>query len=91
VGDLRQVVTSRSLDSAITFVAGPKGVGDFWTDVVTVLAGSVAPGLFVAKHGVWPSLGTVLLFVLLALVALRFLFGLGQWLVEPLGMLRGRR
>jgi hypothetical protein len=91
LGDLRQVVTSRSLDSAITFVAGPKGVGDFWTDVVTVLAGSVAPGLFVAKHGVWPSLGAVLLFVLLALVALRFLFGLGQWLVEPLGMLRGRR
>jgi hypothetical protein len=29
--------------------------------------------------------------VLLVLVVLRFLFGLGQWLVEPLGMLRGKR
>ena len=91
LGDLRPVLASRSLDSAITFVAGPKGTGDFWTDVMTVLAGSVPPGLFVAKHGVWPSLGAVLLFVLLALVVLRFLFGLGQWLVEPLGMLRGGR
>ncbi len=85
LGDLHQVVASRSLDSAITFVAGPKGTADFWTDVVTVLAGSVAPGLFVAKHGLWPSLGAVALMVLLALVVLRFLFGLGQWLVEPLG------
>ena len=44
LGDLHQVVTSRSLDSAITFVAGPKGMADFWTDVLTVLAGSVTPG-----------------------------------------------
>jgi hypothetical protein len=51
----------------------------------------VPPGLFVAKHGTWPSLGAVLMLLLLALVALRLLFGLGQWLVEPLGMLRGKR
>ena len=76
LGDLHQVTTSRSLDSAITFVAGPKGTPDFWTDVVTVLAGSVSPGLFVAKHGLWPSLGAIALMVLLALVVLRFLFGL---------------
>ena len=90
LGDLHQVVASRSLDAAITFVAGPKGTADFWTDVLTVLAGSVAPGLFVAKHGLWPSLGAVALMVLLALVVLRFLFGLGQWLVEPLRLFRGR-
>ena len=91
LGDLHQVVSSRSLDSAVTFVAGPKGMADFWTDVLTVLAGSVTPGLFMAKHGLWPSLGAIALMVLLALVVLRFLFGLGQWLVEPLSLFRGRK
>jgi hypothetical protein len=91
LGDLRAVVDSRSLDSAITFVAGPKGPGDFWMDAATVLAGSVPAGLFAAKHGAGPSLGAVLLVVLLALILLRLLFGLGQWLVEPLGMLRRKK
>jgi hypothetical protein len=91
LGDLRAVLDSRSLDSAITFVAGTKGPMDFWTDALTVLSGGVTTGLFVAKHGAWPSLGAVLLLILLGLVALRLLFGLGQWLVEPLAMLRRRR
>ncbi len=91
LGDLRAVVDSRSLDSAITFVAGPKGAGDFWVDAATVLAGSVPAGLFVAKHGAGPSLGALVLLVLLALIMLRLLFGLGQWLVEPLGMLRRKK
>jgi hypothetical protein len=95
MGDLRALADGspdgRSLDSAITFVAGPKGAGDFWTDAATVLAGSVPAGLFVAKHGAGPSLGAVLLLVLLALIMLRLLFGLGQWLVEPLGMLRRKK
>jgi hypothetical protein len=88
LGDLRAVLASRSLDSAITFVAGPKGLPDFWTDAATIATGSVTPGLFVAKHGVWPALGVVLLLLLLLLVMVRVLYGLGAWLVEPLGMLR---
>jgi hypothetical protein len=91
LGDLQGVLASRSLDSAITFVAGPTGPLDFWTDTVTALSGTVTPGLFVAKHGAWPALGAALLLLLLVLVALRLLFALGQWLVEPLGMLRRKR
>jgi hypothetical protein len=91
LGDLGDVLASRSLDSAITFVAGPTGLLDFWTDAGTVLGGSVTPGLFAAKHGIWASLGAVLLLLFLALVALRLLFGLGQWLVEPLAVFRRKR
>jgi len=91
MGDMGAVLDSRSLDEAITFVAGPKGALDFWGDGATVAAGSVSPGLFIAKHGAWPALGAVLLLLLLVLLALRALYGVGQWLVEPFGALRGRR
>jgi hypothetical protein len=91
LGDLRPLLASGSLDSAITFVAGPKGIADFWVDGGTILMGAVPPGLFVAKHGPWASLGAILLLLLLALIVLRLLFGLGQWLVEPLSLLRGKR
>ena len=91
MGDLGAVLASRSLDEAITFAAGPKGPLDFWGDAATVATGAVAPGLFVAKHGAWQALGAVLLLLLLLLVALRLLYGLGQWLVEPFGALRGKR
>ncbi len=91
MGDLRPLLAGRSLDAAITFVAGPKTVGDFWLDAASVAAGSAPPQLFVAKHGVWPSLGGAALLLLLLLILLRILFGLGQWLVEPLNLLRGKR
>jgi hypothetical protein len=91
LGDLSQVLAGRSLDSAITFVAGPKGMADFWTDGGAALLGTVPAGLFVAKHGGWAALGAVMLLLLLALIALRLLFGLGQWLVAPLSILRGKR
>ena len=91
LGDLGAVLAGRSIDDAITFVAGPKGLADFWADAATVAAGSVPPGLFVAKHGVWPTVGMLALLLLLALVAVRVFYGLGAWLVEPLGFLRRKR
>ena len=72
-------------------MAGPRGALGFWGDGATVAPGGVSPGLFVGKHGVWPALGALLLLLLLLLVAVRVLYGVGQWLVEPFGALRGRR
>lgn len=91
LGDLSAVLDSRSIDAAITFVAGPRNTADFWTDAVTTVGGSVPPTLFVAKHGVWPAAGVVAVLVLLALVIVRLAFGLGQWLFEPFSLLRRRR
>ena len=97
LGDLRPLlgsgdsVDSGEIDRAITFVAGPKGPADFWADAAAVVTGGAPAGLFTAKHGVWPTLGAVAVLLLLALIALRVLYGLGAWLVEPLGMLRGKR
>lgn len=91
LGDVRHVLDSGSIDDAITFVAGPKTLPDFWADAGTVATGNVAPGLFVAKHGIWPALGALLLLLLLILIGVRLLYGLGAWLVEPLGMLRRKK
>ena len=90
-GDIRPIADSGSLDSAVTFVASAKDTGSYWLDVVSVLDGSVTPGLFMAKHGAWPTIGVVTLAVLVALIALRLVLGMGQWLVEPLTIFRRRR
>jgi len=66
-------------------------IGRGYQDAAAVVTGGAPAGLFTAKHGVWPTLGAVLVLLLLALIALRVLYGLGAWLVEPLGMLRGKR
>lgn len=91
LGNLRALADSGNLNAAISFVAGPKDAGAFWTDGASVLTGGAPFALFEAKHGIWPTVGFSVAVLLLALIALRLFYGMGQWLVEPLTLLRKKR
>jgi hypothetical protein len=89
-GALAQLAGSASLDSGISFLTGAREGLDYVADSGAVLTGAVTPGLFVAKYGLWPSVGGVAGIFVLLLIALRIVWGFGAWIFQPLGFLRRR-
>ncbi len=89
-GALAQLAGSDSLDSGISFLTGAREGLDYVADSGAVLTGAVTPGLFVAKYGLWPSVGGVAGIFVLLLIALRIVWGFGAWIFQPLGFLRRR-
>lgn len=90
LGSVEQLAGSADLDDAITFLVAPQSGLDYLADSGAVLTGAATPQLFWAKYGLWPTVGGVAGALLILLVALRIVWGLGVWLVQPLGLLRRR-
>lgn len=90
-GALAQLAGSDSLDAGISFLTGANEGLDYVADSGAVLSGAVSPGLFVAKYGLWPSVGGIAGIFVLLLIALRLVWGLVSWLFQPLGFLRRRK
>ncbi|MBK8796554.1 MAG: hypothetical protein IPM07_09370 [Anaerolineales bacterium] len=80
-----------NLDAAITFLTSAHEGLDYWADSGAVLTGAVAPQLFWAKYGLWPTVGGSVGLMMILLVALRIAWGLLSWLFQPLGLLRRRK
>jgi len=90
-GTLEHLAHSDSLDAGIRFLTGASEGLDYMTDIGTVLNGTVPPGLFMAKYGLWPSVGGIAGIFVLLLIVLRIVWGFGSWLLQPLGFLRRRK
>ena len=90
-GALAQLAGSDSLDAGISFLTGASEGLDYVADSGAVLTGAVNPGLFVAKYGLWPSVGGMAGIFVLLLIALRIVWGFGAWIFQPLGFLRRRK
>lgn len=80
-----------NLDAAITFLTGAREGLDYLADSGAVLTGAVAPPLFWAKYGWWPTVGGSAGLLVILLVALRIVWGLFAWLLAPFGFLRRRQ
>ena len=91
LGSVEQLAGSADLDDAITFLVAPQSGLDYLADGGAVITGAVTPQLFWAKYGLWPTVGGVGGALLILLVALRIVWGLGAWLVQPLGLLRRKK
>ena len=89
-GALAHLAGSNSLDDGIRFLTGASEGLDYVADSGAVLNGTVTPGLFLAKYGVWPSVGGIAGIFVLLLIALRILWSFGSWLFQPLSFLRRR-
>jgi len=90
-GALAHLAGSNSLDDGIRFLTGASEGLDYVADSSAVLNGTVTPGLFLAKYGVWPSVGGIAGIFVLLLIALRILWSFGSWLFQPLSFLRRRQ
>lgn len=89
--DSNLLANATDLDAVITFLSGAQSGLDYLADAGSVLTGAVAPALFQAKYGLWPTVGGVAGLLVIALVALRIAWGVLAWLVAPLGLLRRRK
>lgn len=86
-----------SIDDMVAFLGGPKELPNIAGDAVSVALSAPTMGMYVHKYG-WPTTAAVLVIaVLLALIFLRFVYGLGLYLFEPVlavasaGRKRGQR
>lgn len=91
LGSVAPLAGAGNLDAAITFLTGPRDGLAYAADGGSVLTGAVAPQLFWAKYGLWPTVGGLAGLLLIVLVALRIVWGLLGWLFQPLSFLRVRK
>jgi hypothetical protein len=91
LGSVAPLAGDDSLDDAITFLTAPSQGLDYAADAGSVLMGAVAPSLFWAKYGLWPTVGGSAAVVVLLLIALRIVWGAVAWFFQPLGFLRRRK
>lgn len=91
LGDSATLASAADVDATITFLTGSQNGLDYLADAGSVLTGAVAPPLFWAKYGLWPTVGGGIGLLVLVLVALRIAWGLLSWFIQPLDFLRRRR
>ncbi len=91
LGDNATLAAAADVDATISFLTGPQSGLDYLADAGAVLTGAATPPLFWAKYGLWPTVGGGVGLLMLVLVALRLVWGLLSWLVQPLGFLRRRK
>lgn len=91
LGDIETLAGVADLDASITFLTGSQSGLDYLADVGSALTGAVAPRLFWAKYGLWPTVGGGAGLLIIVLVALRIVWGLLSWFLQPLGFLRRRK
>lgn len=89
--DSRILADAADLGATITFLTGTQSGLDYLADAGSVLTGAVAPSLFRAKYGLWPTVGGGVGLLVIVLVALRIVWGLIVWFLQPLASLRRRQ
>lgn len=80
-----------SLDTALTFLAGPSDFFGIFNDTVAVVSGAPTWGMFRMKYGWAVTLLTMAVLLLLVLLVLRLLWGGIEWLLRPLRVISPRR
>jgi hypothetical protein len=87
-----QVAASRDVHAVLRFLAAPLTLMSYGEDLLMLASGRIAFGLFYAKYGLWVSILSLLLPLLLILALARSLFMwlVGWWLMPLLGGLARR-
>lgn len=88
---LAELEPGENLDAALVFLAGPRDAGGLAADVAQVVSGPPTVRHFRIKYGWTTTLLTGLALLLLALVALRIVYGLVLWLLAPMRAVLPRR